>query len=417
MPRLTQAVPKYRLHRQSGQAITTINGRDHLLGAHGTKASKLNYDRLITEWLSSGRSSTYGAPERGFTVVELISDYLAYAKGYYGDTPRGTFTTMKIAVRPLKELYRRSLAAEFGVVEFKAVRHSLSQRDVSRGYVNELMSRIVAVFRWAAAEGKIPAHVPQTLAIIPGLRKGRTALRETEPVRPVDIAVVEATLPHLSPIVGAMVRFQLATGARPGEVCKLAPGVVDSAGDVLEARLVEHKTAHHDKDRTIYIGPQAQEILTPYLLRPADALCFSPGEAMAWMRAQRAAARRTPLSCGNRAGSNRRRRPQRNPGERYTTQSYGVAIARACALAFPHPELDGIRAAMLTAEQRVELKTWNKAHRWAPNQLRHTAATRVRREFDLDSAKTILRHSSTAITEVYAENDRSKAIEVTRKIG
>lgn len=92
-------------------------------------------------------------------------------------TPRGTFTTMKIAVRPLKELYGRSLAAEFGVVEFKAVRLSLSQRDVSRGYVNELVSRIVAVFRWAAAEGKIPAHVPQTLAIIPGLRKGRTALR------------------------------------------------------------------------------------------------------------------------------------------------------------------------------------------------------------------------------------------------
>ncbi len=297
MPRLVQSVPKYRKyrkHRASGQAVVTVNGRDHYLGPHGSKASKINYDRLITEWLSSGRSSTYGAPEQGFTVVELIADYLAYAKGYYGDSPRGTFTTMKIAVRPLKALYGRTLAADFGVVEFKAVRHSLSGRDLSRGYVNELMSRIVAVFRWAAAEGKIPAHVPQTLAIIPGLRKGRTDLRKTEPVRPVDMAIVEATLPHLSPIVTAMVLFQLATGARPGEVCKLTPGVVDRSGDVWEARLVEHKTAHHGKDRTIYIGPQAQQILTPYLLRPADAVCFSPGEAMEWMRAERAAACKTP---------------------------------------------------------------------------------------------------------------------------
>jgi hypothetical protein len=45
MPRLTQAVPKYRKHKQPGLAIVTINGRDHLLGPHNTKASKLEYDR------------------------------------------------------------------------------------------------------------------------------------------------------------------------------------------------------------------------------------------------------------------------------------------------------------------------------------------------------------------------------------
>ncbi len=34
MPRLTQAVPKYRKHRASGQAIVTISGQDHYLGPH-----------------------------------------------------------------------------------------------------------------------------------------------------------------------------------------------------------------------------------------------------------------------------------------------------------------------------------------------------------------------------------------------
>jgi hypothetical protein len=66
MPLLTQSVPKYRKHKQSGQAIVTINGRDYLLVPHGTKASRLEYDRLITEWLSSGRSASYGAPEHSY---------------------------------------------------------------------------------------------------------------------------------------------------------------------------------------------------------------------------------------------------------------------------------------------------------------------------------------------------------------
>lgn len=32
MPRLTQAVPKYRKHKASGQAFVGINGRRHYLG-------------------------------------------------------------------------------------------------------------------------------------------------------------------------------------------------------------------------------------------------------------------------------------------------------------------------------------------------------------------------------------------------
>jgi len=38
-------------------------------------------------------------------------------------------------------------------------------------------------------------------------------------VRPVDLETVEATLPHLTRHVSAMIQVQLLTGARPGEVC------------------------------------------------------------------------------------------------------------------------------------------------------------------------------------------------------
>lgn len=76
MPRLTQGVPKYCLHRQSKQAIVTIYGRDQLLGPHGTKASKVEYDRLIGEWLAVGRSQSFGAPRGDYTIVELAVDNL-----------------------------------------------------------------------------------------------------------------------------------------------------------------------------------------------------------------------------------------------------------------------------------------------------------------------------------------------------
>lgn len=148
--------------------------------------------------------------------------------------------------------------------------------DLSRGHVNELMSRMVSIFRWGAAEGKIPAHVPQILAIIPGLRKGRTTLPKTAPVASVAPDAVDATLPYLSPIVAAMVRFQLLTGARLGEVCKLRPCDVDRSGEVWEAMLTEHKTAHYGKTRTIFIGPQAQEVLSPYLLRDTTTTASLP---------------------------------------------------------------------------------------------------------------------------------------------
>jgi hypothetical protein len=40
MPKLLKALPKYRRHRASGQAIVTISGVDHYLGPHGTNASR-----------------------------------------------------------------------------------------------------------------------------------------------------------------------------------------------------------------------------------------------------------------------------------------------------------------------------------------------------------------------------------------
>ena len=75
MPRPSSSfVPKYRKHRPSGQAVVTICGVDHYLGPHGTKASRLEYDRLIGEWLQNGRQSQI--PCNGsITIIEICARY------------------------------------------------------------------------------------------------------------------------------------------------------------------------------------------------------------------------------------------------------------------------------------------------------------------------------------------------------
>jgi hypothetical protein len=82
MPRLTESLPKYRKHRASGQAVVTLNGKDHYLGPHGTKASRQEYDRLVGEWAQNGRRLPASGTQC-ITVLELIAAYWRFAKSFY----------------------------------------------------------------------------------------------------------------------------------------------------------------------------------------------------------------------------------------------------------------------------------------------------------------------------------------------
>ncbi len=47
MPRLSKSLPKYWRHKASGQAVITLNGRDHCLWPYNSKASRTEDDCLI----------------------------------------------------------------------------------------------------------------------------------------------------------------------------------------------------------------------------------------------------------------------------------------------------------------------------------------------------------------------------------
>jgi integrase len=253
---------------------------------------------------------------------------------------------------------------------------------------------------------------------VEGLRHGEAPERSS--IKPVAEDHIVAIKPHVTPQVAAMIDLQLWSGCRPGEVCVIRTIDINTQGPIWEYRPHSHKTEHHGKDRVIYLGPHAQEILKPWLKTDLHAYVFSPAEGRAWYQAQRAANRKTPRP-KRRPSPQRKPQPKRAPGDRYNVFSYGHAIQRACELAFGMPkELRRVSKKLEADERKRLLRTaaeWREGHCWSPNQLRHNAGTRIRAAYGIEAARVILGHSSAVTSEIYAEIDREKAREIVEKLG
>jgi integrase len=73
--------------------------------------------------------------------------------------------------------------------------------------------------------------------------------------------------------------------------------------------------------------------------------------------------------------------------------------------------------ARLGEKKWAELLAWQKAHRWHPHQLRHSFATRVRKEFGREVVGAMLGDTSPRMVDVYAERDAEAARKVAAQIG
>ena len=152
--------PKYRKHKRSGQAVVTLDGKDFYLGPHGTKASKLEYDRLIGEWLANGRTLPTG-PGDVMTVAKLAAAYWKFAKTYYvkNGKPTDEQACLKVALRHLKTLYGTVPVTEFGPLSLMALQDRMIAKGNSRSYINFQIGRIKRAFRWGVARELVPVEV------------------------------------------------------------------------------------------------------------------------------------------------------------------------------------------------------------------------------------------------------------------
>jgi integrase len=382
-------VPKYRLHKPTGLAVVTLAGKDHYLGKHGTPASKAEYERLVGEWLLGRAGPASPAAVTDLTVDEVLLRYWAFAETYYGQTSQ-QLDHIKLAVRPLRQLYGPSPAANFGPLALKAVRQRMVECDWCRNFVNHCVGRVKRVFRWATENELLPPSVYASLQAVRGLARNRSQARETAPVGPVPEERVRAVLGHVSATVKAMIQVQRLSGCRPGEVVSMRGVDLDVTGEVWLYRPAGHKTAHHGHQRVIAIGPRAREVIRPFLKDDPAAYLFSPRESREGWNAERRRKRKTPMT-PSQARRRRKPRPKRAPGDRYTVGTYRNAIRRACLRAGIEP--------------------------WHPHQLRHAAATELRKLFGLETAKAVLGHRTLSATEVYAQKDVAAAVKVMEEVG
>ncbi|MEE8104218.1 MAG: site-specific integrase [Planctomycetota bacterium] len=382
----------YRLHKPSGQAVVTLGGHTFYLGEHGTPESRAEYERLVAEGKAQGGQLFKPGPD-GLSVNEVMLAWVREYADYYrkpDGRSTGEFELVKLALRPLKRLYGHRAAKNFGPLALKACRHDMIETGLSRKTINNHVARIKRVFRWATENELVPPSLYEGLRAVAGLRRGRSQAKETEPVRPVPEAHIEAVLPHLPGPVAAMVELQNVTGMRSGEMVTMRVGELTRGPDVWEYTPASHKTEHHGFERVIPLGPKAQSLIRPFLKADAQAFVFSPREAEATRRKERRDNRASPMT-PSQAKRKRGRKPKRAPGESYTVHSYRRCIARACENAdVPH---------------------------WHPHQLRHNAATRIRKEHGIEAARAVLGQRSVAVTEIYAEQDRTLAARVMSQVG
>jgi integrase len=411
--------PSYRFHRRTGKAIVTYydesgQRRSMLLpGPFNSKESLAEHSRVLAILKANGKPrpqiDSQSKPP-ALTVAELIERYWEHVQAYYrrGDgTETQEVAGMKYSLRPLNFLHGETLVKDFGPSALKAVRELLirgyehpkygPQSPLCRSEINKRIKRIRRMVKWGIENEIVLGDVLVKLQAVAPLKRGRTQAKEAPGVTPVARAVVEDTLPILRPMIQDMVMLQLETGMRPGEVVGMQACDIDMSGPIWLYRPSQHKTLHHGHDRSIAVGPRAQEIIRRYLTPNLRAALFSPA---AMMEERRAAMRKKRKSKVQPSQENRAKaRSKRRPGSRYTVAAYDRAIAEA-----------------IKRHNEGNSENEHLPH-WHPNQLRHLRALELKRQFGLDVARAVLGHRQPCITEHYAGVDVATAVEVMGKIG
>jgi integrase len=422
-------LPSYRLHKASGQAVVTLSGKNIYLGFHGTEKSQTAYRRVIAEWLENQQqtpaSSCTGAqPETESADINgLFVAYWRFCQAYYVNDGQPTHESdnMLHAARPLIELFGTARIRDFRPTSLKVVRQQMIDAGLSCKTINNRVNRIRRMFKWGVENDLVEPSILHALQAVAPLRRGRNGVKEGPGVKPVPDDLIETTLIYMPAMVQAMIRVQLYSGMRPGELVIMRSRDIDTSNKVWVYRPESHKTEHHGHDRVVYLGVKAQDYIKPYLGTDLDAYIFDPRKAME---------ERWAVCKHHRHQPSTPRKTTRRITDRYTTATCLRAIYHACDKAFPPPEplcrkvaVDGKRETLkawnerLTKEQHAELKAWQKDHRWHPHQLRHNAATYLRKEFGIEAARVVLGHKSAGVTEIYAELDRIKAAEIMGKVG
>jgi integrase len=370
-------LPRLCVHKASGLAYATDprTGRERYFGPAGTPGAAEGYAafcREVEAWRGAGGGLTAAPTARRaapLSVAALCSAFLDWAEGYYvkRGKPTSEVASFKQVIARLNARWGATPAAAFGPLDLAALRDGMAKEGMARGQVNTQVRRVCRVWAWAVSQELLPPERLTALRTVRRLKKGRGA-REGRKVVPVAVEVVLAVAPHLKPAVAALALFQMHGAMRPAEALCCRPCDVDRSREPWEYRPCVYKTEHHEgRERVVYLGPRARDVLAPWLAR-----CRRPA-AWVWR---------------GRAGH-------------YGPSGYRRALE------------EGVRAA--NADRAA--KGLPPLPHFCPLQLRHTAGTMLRAEAGIEAAQMVLGHTDPGTTMIYAEADVAKARDAAERFG
>ena len=262
---------------------------------------------------------------------------------------------------------------------------------LARPTVNRRTGRIRHVFKWAASEELVPGSVWHSLQAVAGLKRGCTEAAEPDKIPPAPDDDVAKTLPFLRPEGCRHGGTPTPDGHAAGRSLQAEAAGRGPLGSGLALQAAAPQDGVAGQGASRADRAEAQALLLPWLEgRDPEAWVFSPREAVARLRAERKARRKSKPTPSEKLRK-RKAKPKRQAAERYTTMGYGTAVKRACKKAGVTP--------------------------WAPNQLRHAFATEVRKRFGLEAAQVLLGHARADVTQVYAERDLTLADQAAAQVG
>ena len=467
-------LPRYRLHKQSGQAVVSLptggvpRYRDVLLGPYDSEESKRDYIRVIDEWLAAGKL----APPRtldgrcpDLTVAEVCLRFWKHAEVYYrlvDGSPSGELDNYKHALAPLEEQYGHTLASEFGPLKLKAVREGMINARrclvrISRGTetwdrwlpgsrvrqradhegqweaefkkkwkpvellreipavcrkeINRRVNMIKRMFKWAVSEELVPASVHQALLTVRGLRRGHLGTRERPKVRPVPWKHVEAVLPFLVPQVAAMVRLQPLMGARETEICLMRGRDIDRTGPVWWDRIDPNEVPREGQPANLH---KTSHIEDEDGSADVKVLAIGPKAQeilTPWLRQDKDEFLFQPEDA-RRIKYEERRKKQTTP----LWPSHVAHQERKRKKQPKRPPRDHYDHHSYARAIARACKKAGVPH-WHPHQLKHVCATDVRKKYWLEAARAYLRHTKLSTAEIYAEKDMELVEKIALEMG
>ena len=334
-------LPKLRHQKSRNCCVVRLDGKDHYGPKWNAGDAESWYQQLISDYLHRQQAL---ARLTIVSVRDMTLQFLEYSKARHKPETSSNYAR---ACRYLCDVAGDLDACQLTLAHIESLRDIRIAAGNRRKYINDMVGRVKQLIKWSQRYMYMTSETVASILALEPISANHPFVTPSEPVRPVSIDLINQVLPHLNDNVGAMIRLQLYSGARPGEIIRLKPERMDTSDDVWIYRPDSHKTDSYGHIRQIAFGPKSIPILETRMDRPAGGYAFNSD-------------RHDPASC-------------------YSKDTYGRAIRRGC-------ERAGVS-------------------RFTPHQLRHTAATFIQQQYGITGAQLMLGHSSPKTTAIYAQQN------------